>query len=297
MTDTTELELATIEGGGEVVRDLALQAAQVTPVLVEDNEGLAVEHRVYGWHPTRGLELVDRIEVERLSAGPRHRTGDVRVATPAALINYADRHVHPQASTLWADPASGAVTVVLNDHADLDGGNAPGWADHRATMQLVRSPEWKAWAGIDGQWQSQADLAAFLDDHQLDVIDPDGSDLMDITRTFHATEGATFKSARNDGTGEHTLVYEQQVDGRAGRDGTAQVPTDLTLQLRPWLGVDPVDVHAKFRFRVNGGALMLGVKLIRAEEVSRTAIETAAATVADDLGLLIIEGTAPAARR
>lgn len=283
------------EAEAAVVRDVTLQAAEVRPVAVKDEHDEPVEQRIYGWSAAHGLQLIDTIDLERRRTFPEHKRGTVKVTTPDALSIYGVRHLNEGGSTLWMDPATGKITVVFNDHDAAS--SIAGWADHRAELQLVQSPEWKAWAGIHESWLSQADLAAFLDDHQLDVIDPDGSALMDITRTFHATEGATFKSARNDGSGEQTLVYEQQVDGRAGRDGTAQIPTDLTLRLRPWLGVDPVDVAAKFRFRINGGSLVLGIRLIRAEEHSRVAVEQAAKDVSSVLDLPVIEGTAPAARR
>lgn len=291
-----------------VVAALALAASPVTNDLniVLDDEGNTVEERVYGWDPTHGRRLVDTVDRERLEAHPRQFTGSIAVHTPKALVAYATRHVDWDFSTCWVNAENGAVTVVINDHERDDRGSGeanaakgpakPGWADHRATLQFVRSPEWKAWAEIDGKWLTQADLAAFLEDHLLNVVEPDGTTLMDITRTFHATEGATFKSTHNDGTGQQSIVYEQEING-SSRDGNAAIPTDLTLRLRPWLGVDPVEVDAKFRFRVNGGALVLGVRLIRADQLSRDAVEEAATEVGEQLGLSVIEGDAPKPRR
>lgn len=221
------------------------------------------------------------------------------VATPQALVTYARRHLDERASTLWGDIDAGQITVVFNDHADQIGPTDPaaGWADHRAALQLQRPPEWKAWTGIDSRWLSQVDLAEFLEEHLLEVVQPDGSTLLEVTQTFYATTGARFKSSQQLHSGEQRLVYEEDVQARAGRTSHVEVPTDLTVRLRPWLGVDPVYIPAKFRFRVRDGGLSLGVKLLYLDDVSRTAVEDALATVSHELGLPAIQGTAPSARR
>lgn len=276
-----------------VVAAVAAAAAEVDQVTV-DSSGVPVERRIYGYDPERGHRLIDTIDLDGYHPYPRVKTGTVQLATPEALTTYAARHVEEGRSTLWANIDGGTVTVVFDDHND---GDIPGWAEHRAILQLRRSAEWQAWEALTGKWLSQVELAEFLEEHLLEVTNPDGSTLLEVTQTFHATTGATFKSAQQLHSGERRLVYEENIEAKAGRNQHVEIPTDLTVKLRPWLGVDPVDVQGKFRFRVRDGQLGLGIKLFYLDDISRTAVEAAAAHAEKALGLPLIEGSAPQARR
>lgn len=300
MTITTRQDqptTAVTDTDAEAITRVARSSTAPTEVLVPDDDGDALEARIYGYHPDTGHGLVDVVDLEQERDRPRIKRGDVAVATPKALATYANRHLDHDRSTLWGDIDAGRIVVVLNDHGAGDGPHDTGWADHRAALQLQRSPEWRAWTGIDSHWLSQTELAEFLEERLLEVHVPDGSTLLEVTQTFHATTDARFKSSQQLHSGEQRLIYEQDVQASAGRTSQVEVPTDLTVRLRPWLGVDPVDIAGKFRFRVRDGQLMLGVKLLHLDDVSRTAVEAALADVAHELVLDPIEGVAPSARR
>lgn len=299
-TDDGPLDTLIGETGSDAAVVAATARASTSPVEihVDDHTDRPAELRVYGFDPDDGHQLIDTVDLERRRAHPASKTGDIRVNTPEALIRYARRHLNVDFSTLWGDIDGGRITVVLNDHGDLVAGqDDPGWADHRASLQLDRSSEWKAWTSICGQELSQVELAEFLEEHLLEVVDPDGSTLLEITQTFHATSDVRFKSSQRLHSGEQQLIYEEDVQASAGATGQATIPTEITVALRPWVGVDPVEVKASFRFRVRAGQLVLGVKLLRLDEVSRDAVSEALAAVAAELDLDPIEGTAPGPRR
>ena len=275
----------------------ASAATAPTEITVLDDDDQPLELRVYGVDERGGHVLVDTVELEQHRDEPGVRRGSIEVATPAALVTYARRHLDDHRSTLWGDIDRGRLTVVLNDHADGEFGHEPGWADHQVSVQMKRSPEWEAWTAINGKPMSQVELALFLEEHLLEIVEPNGSTLLEITQTFHATEGATFKSSQAINSGEQRLTYEQTIEAQAGRNASTEIPTDLTLAIRPWLGVERVPVKAKFRFRIRDGRLVLFVSLLNLEEVSRAAVENALSGVADELDLAAIEGTAPLPRR
>lgn len=277
--------------------EAARAAVSPTEITVLDDDSGDVELRLYGWHPDEGAVRIDTVDLEQRRDHPRAKTGAIRVATPEALVRYARRHAHDVCTTLWADIDAGKLTVVLNDHEDGHEDALAGWGDHRVEMALQRSPEWKAWQAINDRLMGQVELAEFLEEHYLEVLQPDGSTLIEVTQTFHATSGAQFKSAQRLDSGEQRLVYEENIEARAGRNQSTEIPTDLKIGLRPWVGVDPVAVDAKFRFRVRDGGLGLAVKLLRLDEVSRDAVTEACLAVEQELGLDAIEGTVPPARR
>lgn len=208
------------------------------------------------------------------------------MATPTALCTW-------RGTTLWGDVNNARLTVILNDHVE----ERPDWGDHRAVLTLQPSIEWQAWTNLDGKGQSQEELAEFLEEHLTEVVDPDGSTLLEVTRTFQATTGATFRRAQSMHSGQVQLTWQEEGDAKAGSSGQLEVPREFTIAVRPFIGMDPVRVRGQFRYRVNSGQLVLGFRLLNLEEVRRDAVETILIQVAENLGLTPLQGTAPAARR
>lgn len=299
--DTPEDTLSEALGASEAaaVADVARQSTPPTEILVNDHTDAPAELRVYGYDPDEGHHLVETIDLEQRRRHPADKAGTIDVKTPDALIRYVNRHINPGAEdcTLWGDIDAGRIVAILNDHASRNGQDDPGWADHRVVLQMQRSPEWEAWTRLASGMVSQVELAEFLEEHLIEVEEPSGSDLLEVTQTLHVTSGARFKSAMQLHSGEQQLVYEEDVQAQAGRAGNAEVPTDLTVLLRPWIGVERARIEAKFRFRVREGRLAVGVKLLNVEEHSRQAVTAALTSIEENLDLNAIEGTAPPARR
>lgn len=289
-TITTEILSTGVDA--EVIARLARDGVPPHVEHVGDYREAATAALFFGAGPD-GHRLVHVEDLEKRGPLPARKRGTVKVDTPEALRTYAERHLDEETSTLWAEIDQGRVTVVLNDHSSLQ---YAGWADHRAVLQLRRSDEWKAWTSLAGEWATQHDLALFLEEHLQDIAEPDGSTLLEVTETFHATSDATFTSTRRMADGSQHLVWKEDVNATAGRGQQASIPTDLVLHLRPWIGVDPVPVAGKFRFRVRDGQLRLRVDLLRTDEASRDAVEQAAIEVAEHLTLPVIEGTPPSPR-
>lgn len=283
----------------ETIADLARQAAKVDVHEVDVTDGRqVVEKRIYGPGIDGMLTLVDTIDIDQtlrefFEQRPAVLEGTVAVHTPRTLIDYATRHLDPVRSTLWGDVDNARLTVILNDHAADD----PQWGDHRAVLDLKPSPEWVAWTRLNEKGMAQEELAEFLEEHLVEVVDPDGSTLLEVTRTFQATTGATFRRAQSLHSGQVQLTWQEEGEAKAGTSGQLEVPREFTVRLRPFLGTDPVDVKGMFRYRVSSGSLALGFRLLNLDEHRRDAVEQVLAVVADDLALTPFEGVAPPVRR
>ncbi len=291
--DDTVVELETLPSDPEVVARLARDGTAPHEVLLAGGDGPAKVGLWFGNGPD-GHRLVHREDLTLLEPEPPAKTGTVKVATPEALRTYAERHLDGDHSTLWAEIDDGRLTVIFNDHSNY---SPAGWADHRVVLQMARAREWVDWTDLSGTWVGQEELAVFLEEHLHHVSDPDGSTLLDVTQTLHATSNVTFTSSKRLADGTQQLVWDEDIQAAAGRGQQTQIPTDLTLHLRPWVGVDEVPVAGKFRFRISHGDLKLRVDLLNVAEASRESVEQSAHEVADALGLPPIEGTPPASRR
>jgi uncharacterized protein YfdQ (DUF2303 family) len=296
ITPDTETTVDEIDTASEAAA-IAKIARDASPIVVHDlpdDDGQVLRSIVFD---REGRHVVD-FDHEANRDRPRTKCGIVEVHTPQALADYVHRHLDPDTATLWADVDTGVVTVVLNDHeqSTVDTREA-GWADHQARLKLRPSPEWTAWSKIDGELVGQTALAEFLEEHIGDIVEPDGATMLEVAHTFHATTGATFKRAQSTHSGEIQLRYEEGVQASAGRAGETEIPREFTLRLRPFVGTDRVEVRGQFRYRLNNGALALGVRLLNLDDVVREAIDQVVDNVAGQLELVALHGTAPSPRR
>lgn len=290
--DTDQLNDNGTEAG--TVAALALAQHPVDVHDVHDDADDSIEQRIYGRGPSGESVLLEVVDLEARRGRPRAVTGDIRVHTPDALIAYTDRHLDEDASTLWVDAANELVTVVLNDHAHA----SPGWADHRVSCKMVRSPEFAKWAGRNDQAMSQEAFGDFLEERLAEVVDPDGSTLLEVARTFQATTNATFSRSYTAQSGQVQLTYREEIDGKAGANGQVEPPAEFAIQVRLYEGTDPVRIRGKFFYRITSDRkLALSYRLLNLDEVLRDAFGQVGTYVKTETGLTIIEGVAPAARR
>lgn len=219
------------------------------------------------------------VDLDRWREGPTRATGTHRPATLQSLIDVTSRYETDHLA-VWVHPTSGKVVAVLDDH--LPGGteNGPQFAEHRAELQLVHTPEWNYWIGQDGKMAGQEAFAEHIEGGLEEIAEPAGADLLEIVSTFHATTKATFKQSIRLQSGQQQLTYDEDVNATAGGKANMTVPTSIVLVLSPFMGEDPVRLFARFRFRITDGRLQLGYKIHRPE----LAVEAQLDKVKDTLG-------------
>lgn len=282
----TESELLSTGGDAQVIVDTAREGAQVEQLR---QDGLLVTFAV-----PAGVQLESR-DFEREYTFPWRKRGQLVHHTGASLGRYVEAHRESGATALYADVETRRVVAILNDHTE--GENAAGWADHRATLALRHSPEWKAWAARDGRLGDQTDFAAHVDERLPDIIEPPGADLLELVQSFQAHNNVAFRSAIRLDSGETQLRYEETVDAKAGRAGDMTIPAEFTLALRPFEGTDPVDVRARLRYRVRDGALAIGYQLVRPEDIIRVVFDQVLEEIEAETGIEAYRGAAPEPRQ
>lgn len=219
------------------------------------------------------------VDLERYLRAPRRRRGSYSVATVDALVAYVEAHKDEKQTTVWVHPTSGQVVAVLND-SSLE---QPGWGDHKATLDLLVTDEWKHWIRLDGDLVSQAEFAEHIEDGAAEVKEPSAADMLELAQSFHATTNASFRSGTRLSDGEIQFAYDEEVQATAGRSASMQVPQTFELSVRPFEGEDPVPVVARLRYRVAGGNLRIGYKLDRPQDVVRGVLDRIASRLNDEL--------------
>lgn len=217
---------------------------------------------------------------------PARKKGTVALTTPASLSQYVNAH-KVDGTEIYADWRATKAVAVINDHSAAE----PGWGDHRAVLTLQLTPEWKSWLALDGKYMPQTDFAEHIIDTAGDIVDPPTADLLEMAETFQAHSSVQFKSGARLRDGQRQLTYVETVDAQAGRGGNVTIPDAIRLFLAPFDGAEPVEMGARFRYRINGGDLRLGYVLDRPDLVLRTAFAAVVGGVEEQTGITALWGT------
>lgn len=270
--DTRALEGTAL--GGITAGDAAIieTAQQAVPPVELDRDKLYAFRLADG-----GLGVVN---LEAAREAPDRTRGTYRPATVASFLEYVKEWANAN-STVWVHPTAAKVVAVLDDHGDID---SPGWREHIVLLELIPTPEWKAWREKDGQLMDQQSFAEHIEDHLEDVVDPVGAKMLEIAKSIQTTTGVKFRSGFDLSSGEVKFEYDETVEAKAGEKGDLVVPAEFELGIAPYVGEDAYRIKARFRYRNRGGTLQLGYKLDRPEEAERTILEGIGARIGTELG-------------
>lgn len=276
------------EYGAEVYADAVRRAEQANSIepyhITGDPDSLIV----------RVLDNDQRIGVLDLEAKldePRRNRGTAVVFDGHDFTQYVNR-LSDDATTVWADEDRGSVTAVFNDHHSPD---AAGWRDHTAHLSLKDDPEWTAWLEQNGKWFNQLQFAEFLQDRATSVIAPDAAELLEIAIAFKAHKKADYSSEIDLTTGSVQFTYSEETSQKAVRSGQVMLPTEIHVRLAPFLGMDPVEMVARLRWNLDGGALQLGYRIHRPDLVKRQAFAQLRDEIAGQVAVPVLLGSAPTA--
>ncbi len=216
--------------------------------------------KVHALTTASGVQIVDLNEPTRLRAlglPCPYTSGTFLFHRTDSFIAYLQRHTSGKVATceLWAEPPEcsdfsselhARVVAVLNSDQP---GESPmaGWADWRAELRLPLTPEWRIWLAVAGKDLSQLEFADFLEDHRLDVKDPDGANLLEIVTNITATRTAHFAQAQNLADGRIQFQVSEGLETRAGKAHTLTIPNSISLGLRPFAGGEAYRLDARLR--------------------------------------------------
>ena len=168
-------------------------------------------------------------------------------------------------TTIFADHRSAAVIAVLDYHGAED----PRHGEHRASLSLEKSDDWKAWVVKDRQKMSQWDFATFLEENQAAVKYPDGADLLGIVNAFAVEGSFSYSKAQRLQNGAVKLAYT--MDERAAVN-EIEVPSQIELGMPVFRGGGASQgILARLRYRLESGNLRLWYELVRPAELERDA--------------------------
>jgi uncharacterized protein YfdQ (DUF2303 family) len=267
MTDYTDTPEAA------VVADLARQAA--SSETLDAGAVLAVPDR------EGGVRVVD---TDAYADSPRHIAAARVVGDAESFVRYVTKHVIDGHTEVYADTPSSAVVAVLDSH---DAGQG-GWQKHTARLELRHTKSWEAWTKADGKLLEQTEFAEFIEQQSLDVRTPETAVLIEIAQSFQAKTSVDFEGGERLDSGQVRLEYKETVSAKAGQKGHIDIPKELELLLRPYIGGPVYLVVARFRYRLRGSQLGLGIVLQRPQEILDAAFADIVTEIRD--GKTVVKG-------
>jgi uncharacterized protein YfdQ (DUF2303 family) len=227
---------------------------------------------------------------EHVLQTPSRKCVGVSMATTESFIAYVNEHKTPS-TRVFADAleAPYMFRAAIDYHAPGADG-IPSFIEHVCCLQLRETPEWQAWTSASDRAFAQLDFAEFIEDRDVDFVDPAGARMLEIALTLKATESGRVKSHHRLASGSVALEYVHDVQAGAGQDGTIEIPEQFTVCLRPFEGSDPQEMIARFRYRHREGLIKFSYKLLRVSDVVRAAVESASKRIADGIGVQVFAG-------
>lgn len=226
-----------------------------------------------------GSHLDQVMPNDKFLTQPRRLKGSVVVDDVASFKAYVTEFYGELSTTAWVDPAQHRVTAILNDaHADESA-----WRDHRATLQLVKTPEWKRWRQTDGSLMNQETFARHIEMSEVDIANPDAGTLLEIAQTFYASTKADFRSGTRLQDGQVQFSYVEETNATAGRNGELDIPAKFELLIAPFHGEKPVTITALLRYRIRDGKLAIGYELVRPDDIERAVMDLIAESLRGDI--------------
>lgn len=200
--------------------------------------------------------------IERLFEEPIRRRNTVTLRTVASFLDYfkafvvADAHLP---AFYLSERATGLkVSVVFNGLT---------WADSSATLSLGLSPELNRWLGLQlSGLVRQKDFAQFIEDNLPDIVEPQGAKLLEICRSFRATQTVRFASSVDLSNGDVGLEYITETKaGTTDAKSRLQMPETIVLGIPLFEGEERIKLRARVRYEIEDGRLRLGLSFPQLE--------------------------------
>jgi len=226
-----------------------------------------------------GYEINEITDQHGLKTQVPHRiTSAPQLLDRQSLIDYV-KTFKGEGTIILADYDTDTFLALLDYHL----ARQPAFVDHRATLKLQRSEEWKRWTAIDGKMMPQDDFASFLEENAADVTQPQGADLLELAKDLSARRSVHWKRAIRLDNGDEEFEYQEQTDAQS-KSGTIEVPRSFVLTIPVYFGEPQVNITAWLRWKLTGGTLQMGLQMHRPVYVQKAVLNVMATEIREATG-------------
>jgi uncharacterized protein YfdQ (DUF2303 family) len=300
----------------KLVADLGRDATRATLVTLEFDPDTIADTGLPGsvpsaWDPKTGKFVDLKPLFEAWRSRPARRRGTAKAQTLDSFIGLVQRlktfDTVVFADTDWRKPS---LTAVIDWHPPGDaqdpaGDALAGNAGHRVHYTFPLSESWAAWVASNGVTMSQADFAAFLEDHITDLSSPGAGEAADLERDYRTSVAtpsrlidlsrglqvhveAKVRNIVNLQSGVAQIAFEEQHKDGDGKP--IEVPGLFILQVPPFYRGGVVRMPVRLRYRMSGGKIVWFYQMIRPDLAITDRVMTDLDQVSAATGLQAFEG-------
>lgn len=225
---------------------------------------------------------------------PLHIDKTVTVSSHSDFVDYWNRFADEN-STIFYDTEKHQFLGILDYHesdvrfsGDADyantSDNRPRHGLHRVVYNCPKTVEAKRWLENSGKRMTQMDFAQFIEDGTPEIISPSASEMMEVATTLSAVNKVNFSSGVRLDNGAVSLKYQEEIQGSAGASGQFSIPSKIAIAVLLFRGdTEGYKLEANFRYRIEGGKLVLWYDLIRAHVALEDAVKAIANTILEGI--------------
>jgi uncharacterized protein YfdQ (DUF2303 family) len=231
------------------------------------------------------LVTLEKFLYNEHAAKPERTKANVSVLDPASFIEYFALYRTPQSRVFAFEPTISVLGVI-----DYHEAQSAAWCQHRVTLNLRQSEQWKAWTARNNKQMTQTEFAEFLEQNAVDIVQPSPASVIEVARELEAKTEVEFGSGVRTQDGQFRFRYSEQIKATVG-GGQVEVPERFIVSIPVFIGGQDIQLEALLRFRCKDAKLVFWYTLVRPEETIRQAFFAAREQIAAALNVVIINGT------
>jgi len=174
------------------------------------------------------------------------------------------------------DGATFRAVIDYHGPGAVEGSNEPNYCDHVATFSTKKTPEWEAWLKANRKPMPQIEFATWLEDnlHLFTVPNekaptaPSPADLLELVKSLHGHQNATFNTSIRLDNGAHSCAYEESVNVQGTmRGGAVLLPPFIFGGFPLFQGMPGYLVQARLKSRIENRKLVLFFETVALEKM------------------------------
>ncbi len=287
------------------VIDLASASAAEYPEL--EVEGVGNTVRFVALPIGAGMMKIESLKpiIDSYRLAPEYRKGTATALTLEGFIDLTKRHADKNSAVFAQILTTAPKLLAVIDYHTAD--HKPRFGTHRVSYTYPTTPEWQAWLAKNGEKMGQEAFAEWIEDHIVEIGDPDeygdretvealfrtklatAADIFTLSKGLEVNVESNVKDFRTLANGAVQVSYEE-----IQKDGAGQplvIPGLFIVRIPFFVGGEAVELIARLRYRKEGARLRWFYELWRWEVAFRTALMGDLATIAEVTGLPVFEAT------
>lgn len=270
----------------------------------------------------KGMNAVDvKAYLDKYRKVPERPTGTSIHQTLASIIEHA-KNFRGHGTAAWGEvkpeAPSASLLVVYDYHlsndaklaSDLEPGDVGArWTQFGASYAFPLSPEFIAWKAQSGKAMTQAEMAAFLEDHLAEVCAAEeageravklstlletslasASTLLGFARKSAAVVNCFVSEKRDPATGSVSLIYQEEVNHQNEDRATIVPPGVFAIRVPILQGGIEYRLAVRLKSAVSGRAIKWTVEVYRIDVAFIDAVNDELARFNTETGLTVYRG-------